>query len=156
MSYNYFNKYLSNKEDVIEIIYSIKLFFYLKFLFYFLLFLAPFFFMVPIMKLGLKGIVLFFVIIIFASFRILIIYFRQFFNCLILTSEKMYRSYQDWLFDREVKEFSINNIEKVSFSYENWFLKLFQVGNLKILLKNGIELELESIKRPKRLTKSIL
>lgn len=156
MSYKYFSKYLENNEEILGIVYSIKFFLYVKFFICFIIFLLPFFFMVPIMSLGVKGIFLFLLIILISFFAGLIVYIRWAYNCIIITEEKLYRCYQDWIFDREVKEFFIKNIEKIYIEYGNIFYRLFKIGDLVIVLSNGVELDINNIKNPKSIKNRIL
>ena len=156
MSYKYFSKYLESNEEILSIVYSVRFFLYFKFFVCFFIFLIPFFFMVPIMSLGVKGIFLFLLIILISIFSGLIFYIRQNFNCIIITEEKLYRCYQDWIFDRELKEFFIENIEKIYVEYSNFFYKLFKVGDLVILLYNGVELSLLNVRNPQSIKNRIL
>ena len=140
-----FNKYLQNDEELLEIIYSIKSVLYFKFSFATIIFLIPFFFMIPILSLGVKGIVLALLIIASALFYAFKSYTKWAYNCIALTEKKLYRFYQEGLFKRGIKEFYLDNIDEIDIEYRGFISKVFRVGDLVIYLKNNKYIDLDDV-----------
>ncbi|HNV96774.1 MAG TPA: hypothetical protein PKL13_00450 [bacterium] len=135
MSYKYFSKYLSNNEELLEIFHYSVFFLAIKIIFRFILFLSAFFFMVPIMKLGIIGFVLFFVIIIFCVISTYVVYKRWEYDCLVITNKKCINCYFGF-FKNDMEEFLLDSILQIEIEYRNLFLKLFKIGDMIIKLKN--------------------
>ena len=137
MSYKYFNKYLGSSEEIIEIIYSVKFLLYLRLFIAFILFILPFFLMVPILSLGGKGIILFLLFIILAVVYGVSSYYKWNYNCIVLTKRKLCRCYHKGLFNRMIEEFYLNSINEIIIEYPNFIYRLFKIGDLVIVLKNN-------------------
>ncbi len=150
-----FNKYLPNDEELLEIIHSLKFVLYFKLFLAIIIFLVPFFFMIPILSLGMKGIILSLLIIFLASFYIFISYNKWVYNCIILTEKKLYRFYQEGFFHRGVKEFYLDNIDEINIEYQGLISKVFKVGDLVIYLKNNKYVDLNDIPDIKRVKNRI-
>lgn len=141
-----FNKYLPNNEEALEIIHSIKASLYFKFFFITIIFLAPFFFMIPILSLGTKGIILSLLIIFSDLFYAFKSYNKWLYNCIILTDKKLYRFHQEGLLKRGIKEFHLDNIDEIDIEYRGLISKIFKVGDLVIYLKNNKYVDLNDVK----------
>ena len=90
-----FNKYLPNNEEALEIIHSIKASLYFKFSLATIVFLVPFFLMIPILSLGVKGVTLSLLVISLDLFFAFKSYNKWSYNCIILTDKKLYRFHQE-------------------------------------------------------------
>lgn len=150
-----FNKYLPNDEEPLEIIHSIKFVLYFKLLLATIIFLAPFFLMIPILSLGMKGIILSLLIIFLASFYIFVSYNKWAYNCIILTEKKLYRFHQEGFFQKGVKEFYLDNIDEIDIEYQGLISKVFKVGDLVIYLKNNKYIDLNDIPDIKKVKNKI-
>ena len=150
-----FNKYLQNDEELLEIIYSIRSILYFKLLFAIIIFLAPFFFMIPILNLGVKGIVLALLIIVLALFYAFKSYNKWTYNCIVLTEKKLYRFHQEGLFKKGIKEFYLDNIDEIDIEYRGLISKIFKVGDLVIYLKNNKYVDLDDVTDIKRVKNRI-
>lgn len=135
MSYKYFNKYLSNNEETLNIVHYSKFLLIIKIALRFFIFLSIFFFMVPIMKLGVIGFILFFAIIIFCTISTYVVYKNWEYDCLVITNKKCINCYWGFL-KNNMEEFLLDNILQIDIEYRNIFFKLLKIGNLFIKLKN--------------------
>jgi Bacterial PH domain len=140
-----FNKYLPNDEEVLEIIHSVKISLYFKLSVATIIFLAPFFLMIPILSLGIKGIVLSLLIIFLDLIYILKSYNKWTYNCIILTEKKLYRFHQEGILKRGIKEFYLDNIDEINVEYRGLISKVFKVGDLVIYLKNDNYIDLDDV-----------
>jgi len=150
-----FNKYLENNEEVLNIIHSSKIFLYFKILLATIVFLIPFFFMLPVLSLGIKGVSLSLLIIFIASFGAFRAYSQWSYNCIILTKKRVYRFYQEGFFRRGIKEFYLDNIDEIDIEYRGLISKIFKTGDLVIYLKNNKYIDLDDVKDVKRVKNKI-
>ena len=150
-----FNKYLPNNEEALEIIHSIKASLYFKLSLATIIFLVPFFLMLPILSLGSKGIILSLLIISLSLFYAFKSYNKWSYNCIILTEQKLYRFHQEGIFKRGIKEFYLDNIDEINIEYRGLISKIFKVGDLVIYLKNDNYIDLDDIKGVKRIKNRI-
>ena len=150
-----FNKYLPKNEEALEIIHSLKISLYLKLFLATIIFLTPFFLMIPILSLGIKGITLSLLIISLDLFYIFKSYNKWSYNCIILTDKKLYRFHQEGVFKRGVKEFYLDNIDEINIEYNGLISKVFKVGDLVIYLKNNKYVDLNDIPNIKRVKNRI-
>ena len=150
-----FNKYLPNDEEVLEIIHSIKALLYFKLSLATIVFLIPFFFMIPILSLGVKGITLSLLIISLDLLYTFKSYSKWNYNCIILTKKKIYRFHQEGLFKRGIKEFYLDNIDEINIEYRGLISKIFKVGDLVIYLKNNKYIDLDDVADIKRVKNRI-
>ena len=150
-----FNKYLPNNEEALEIIHSIKASLYFKLSLALIIFLVPFFLMIPILSLGIKGITLSLLIIFLDLFYVFKSYNKWSYNCIILTDNKLYRFHQEGIFKRGIKEFYLDNIDEIDIEYRGLISKIFKVGDLVIYLKNNKYVDLDDIADVKRVKNRI-
>jgi hypothetical protein len=150
-----FNKYLPNDEEALEVIHSTKVSLYFKLFLATIIFLAPFFFMIPILSLGIRGIILSLLIIFLDLIYILKSYKKWTYNCIILTDKKLYRFHQEGIFKRGIKEFHLNNIDEIDVEYRGLISKIFKVGDLVIYLKNDRYVDLDDVRDVQRIKNRI-
>lgn len=150
-----FNKYLANDEELVEIIYSVKIALYLKLFLAIIIFLIPFFFMIPILSLGIKGISLSLLILSLAGYLTFKSYQKWSYNCIVLTEKKLYRFYWKKLFKKGIKECYLDNIDQIEIEYRGLISKIFKVGDLVIYLKNDRYIDLDDVKDVKRVKNRI-
>jgi len=150
-----FNKYLRNDEEVLEIIYSSRLFLYLKIFLALIFFLLPFFLMVPILNLGVKGVFLSLLIILVAGFYFFKSHTQWSYNCIVLTPKKVYRFYQEGFFKRGIKEFYLDNIDEIDIEYQGWINKIFKTGDLIIYLRNNKYIDLDNVVKVQKIKNRI-
>ncbi|MDD4289955.1 MAG: hypothetical protein PHH83_01615 [Patescibacteria group bacterium] len=155
MSYKYFSKYLSNNEELLNIFHYSIFFLVIKILLRFILFLGAFFFMFPIMKLGIMGFVLFFIIIFFCIISTYIVYKKWEYDCLVVTNKKCINCYFGFL-KNDMEEFLLDNILQIDIEYRNLFFKLFKIGDLLIKLKNREIVYFDFIYKPLNVKNFIL
>lgn len=149
------SKYLPNDEEVVDIIHSVKVILYLKLLVILLFFLVPFFFMIPILNLGIKGISLSLLILTTATYFAFRSYRKWFYNCIILSKRKIYRFYQEGLFQKKIREFYLDNIDEIDIEYRGFISKVFKVGDLVIYLKNNKYVDLDDVADIKKIKNKI-
>ncbi len=145
-----FNRYLTKNEEVIQIVHSSKFILYLKLFFSFLIFCGPFFFMFPILSLGVRGISLSLLILSLAIVLAFKSHSHWSYNCILLSNRKIYRFYYQGLFKKTVEEFNLQSIDEISIEYHNIFLQMFRVGDLIIFLKNDKYIDLNNIYNAKK------
>lgn len=155
MSYKYFNRYLSNNEEVLQIFHYVGAILFLKIILCFILFLSAFFFMVPIMKLGIYGLIIFFLIIIFSILECVIIYKKWEYDCLVVTNRVIIRCYWGFI-KNNMEEFSLDSIYEIKTEYNNLFAKFFKIGNIIIFLKNKEVVYMDRVFNPKNIKNFIL
>ena len=139
------NKYLPNNEESLEVIHSIKFFLYFKLFLATIVFLTPFFLMLPILTLGIKGIILSLLIISLSLFYAFKSYNKWIYNSIILTDKKLYRFHQEGIFKRGIKEFYLDNIDEIDIEYHGLINKFLKVGDLVIYLKNNKYVDLDNV-----------
>jgi hypothetical protein len=155
MSYRYFNRYLSNNEEVLEIFHSAVFFLILQITLRFFIFLCAFFFMVPIMKLGIMGLLLFLAIVSFCIISTYVVYKKWEYDCLVVTNKKSIRCY--WgLVKNDMEEFFLDNIFKIDIEYRNFFCRVLKIGDMIIILKNKKQVYFELVFNPKNVKNFIL
>lgn len=155
MSYKYFNRYLLNNEEVLQIFNYARIFLFLKIFSCFVVFLSAFFFMVPMMRLGIYGLILFSAIIIVSILEGLIIYKRWEYECLVITNRKIVRCYFGFI-KNDMDEFSLNSVSQIDVEYRNIFGRIFKIGDIVILLKNRKNVYMDFVFNPKYIKNFIL
>jgi hypothetical protein len=111
--------------------------------------------MVPIMKLGIYGLILFLLIIFFCIISSYIVYKKWEYDCLVLTNKKCILCYWE-IIKNNMHEFSLNSISNIDIEYSCGFLKILKIGNLVIDLKNGQDVYFDSVFNAKRIKNLIL
>ncbi len=155
MSYKYFSRYLSNNEEVLEIFHYALFFLVIKIALRFFIFLCAFFFMVPIMKLGFFGLLLFLIIIIFCIISTYVVYKTWEYDCLVVTNRKSIRCYWGFI-KNDMQEFFLDNVSKIDIEYSSSLFKFLKIGDLTIKLKNKKEVYFDFVVNPKKIKNFIL
>lgn len=124
---------LQQNEQFIKTVRQFPLVHAKEFLLWLVLFLAPFFFLLPLSHLWPpKGMVGGGVVVLIAALLILRVLIKWYYTKLLITSRRIIGVYQKGLFDRTVSDADYGRIIKLSFSVEGMTQTLFNFGTLEI------------------------
>lgn len=139
-------------EEVRQIIRANPVRYWLPIVFAFIFIVGPFFFLYPLMKFQVWGLIGFcaaLLIGIILSFRTWFLWYR---NMLIITNQRLIDIDQKKMFHRIVSEVYYNNIQDVSFAIKGILPTLFRFGTLVVqTAANNETIEFDGIRRPERL-----
>jgi len=112
-------------------------------------FLVPFFFMFPLLQIGIFGIIAFGILILSAMILILRAYRIWAFTVLVITDLRIVDIDQKGLFDRVVTEAVFPEIEEVNYRTRGFFATIFRYGILKIKMHgSSADFEFHFVKNP--------
>lgn len=119
--------------------------------------IAPFFLMVPLVRWGLPGIIIFIVALgvgLFLGARIGYVYT---FNVFVITEDRIIDLDQRGFFDRTVSETTYEKIQDVSIRIKGIMQTLFHYGSIIIQTAgNQANIELHGVKNPEHVQQSII
>ena len=103
-----------------------------RFVFAVIFILVPFFFFFPLMRLGGFGFVIFIIILAFAILYLSRLWVMWFYSILIITDERVIDSEQQGLFQREITEIDIQDIDDVELERKGLLQKLCKLSSVYI------------------------
>lgn len=119
--------------------------------------IASFFFLYPLVRLGIFGVIGFFMILligVFLVFRVFIVYS---FNVFIITDQRIIDIDQQGLFDRTVSETTYEKIQDVSYRRKGMLQTLFHYGSVVIQTAGQqANIELHGVRNPERIQQVII
>ncbi|MBI5037085.1 MAG: PH domain-containing protein [Candidatus Kerfeldbacteria bacterium] len=119
--------------------------------------IAPFFFMVPLVRWGLPGIVIFVVTLCIGVFLGARIGYVYTFNVFVITEDRIIDLDQRGFFDRTVSETTYEKIQDVSIRIKGIAQTVFHYGSVIIQTAgNQANIELHGVKNPELVQQSII
>ena len=73
-----------------------------------------------------------------------------------ITSERIVRIAQPGIFERSLSEISIGDIQEVTFKRKGVFAVVLKYGTVKIILSDGLSVEMEHIYMPEKIYQAII
>ncbi|MFH1457067.1 MAG: hypothetical protein ABIF17_03050 [Patescibacteria group bacterium] len=128
----FYTKNLRENEDVVLAVKKNSLAYIGNYIICFILYFVPFFFLTFLFERGMFGRAGFFVLVIIASLYFLRLLAFMYFNCLVITTQRIVNfGYQRFL-TKKVIELDIEDIIGVEHTLKGIFANLFNVGSLEI------------------------
>lgn len=156
MFQEYFTKNLKEGEEIIRIIRQYPLTYLPSVLISLFFIIAPFFFIFPLFRLKIWGILIFLAFILFGIFfgirKLIIWYFHSF----MITNKRIVDFDQKGLFDKEISETIYKNIQDVGFRVKGFSQTFFHYGDIKIQTAGTVaNLELTKVYEPQKIQELI-
>lgn len=126
------DKYIRADESVTQVIHVSWLYYRYRILGNALLIIIAFFFLYPLLSLGIGGIVIFFILLAVGVFGLVRIIIIRSFNLFIITNHRIIDIDQQSLFHRSVSECQLAHIQDVRYNIKGVVYTLFQVGTVQI------------------------
>jgi len=140
---------LKEDEEILLIVRQSPIAFSTAFLIGLLLFLLPFFLLFPLFSWGKWGIVIFIVLFLAALYYAVDRFVNWYFNCGIITDQRVIDVDQDGFFDRIVSEVPYYKIDDVSYSIKGLKQSTFKYGNVVVAIRGyRSNVTLKNISRP--------
>ena len=155
----FYTKNLRENEDIVLIIKKHSLAYIINYVVCFILFFIPFFFLPLLFDKGILGKIIFFILVIIASFYFLRLLAFIYFNCLVVTSRRVINFGYQKLFTKKVIELDLEDINDVSHILKGILANLFDVGSLEIVWKISDQEKLlttKFVKNPAKIQRIIL
>ena len=130
---------LNDQEEIVRIVRAHWLTLVLPFIVIVFLFMAPFFFLWPLFRLGLWGIVIFSLLVLTALVLAGRKYRRWRQSVLILTTARIFHIEQRGFFDRVVMEVFYQNVRDVSYRIKGFWPTLAQFGSLRLQIDGAAD-----------------
>lgn len=123
-----------------------------------ILFLAPFFFLYPLFKIGWWGIMIFAALVVVSLILFLKVFLQFRFNAFVMTSRRLIDLEQDGFFRHYVSGFLYDRIQEVNCRSCGITNALFHTGDVYLSLvgEKKIKLKLLSVKHPEKAVSEIL
>ncbi len=156
---SFYTKNLRDDEQIIAIIRRNWLISLPKYILAFILFFIPFFFMFPLLNWNIFGQVFFAILLAVAFFYLLKLISMAYFNCLLITTQRLIDFSQTKIFERQIKEIDFADISEVSYKFKGILQNLFHSANLEIKLRtsaDGPPLIIKHISQPEKVQNLIL
>lgn len=156
---SFYNKNLRDGEQIILIIRRNWLTYLPQIILVFILFFVPIFFMFPLLAWGQIGQIIFAFLLAIALFYLLKLLSLSYFNCLIITNDRLIDFSQNKTFERIVKETDFLNIAEVSYKINGFLQMISKSGNLQIKLKSSSQepsLHIKGLSNPEKIQILIL
>ncbi|HPA25510.1 MAG TPA: hypothetical protein PLK76_01990 [bacterium] len=156
---SFYNKNLRDGEQIILILRRNWLTYLPKIILVFILFFVPIFFMFPLLAWGQIGQIIFAFLLAIALFYLLKLLSLSYFNCLIITNDRLIDFSQSKTFERTVKETDFLNIAEVAYKIKGFIQMISKSGNLEIKLKSSSQepsLNIKGINNPEKIQILIL
>lgn len=140
---------LKEGEDVLLVVRQYPIAFSTPFLIGLLLFLLPFFLLFPLFSWGKWGIVIFIILVLVALYYALDRFVNWYFNCGIITDERVIDVDQDGFFDRIVSEVPYYKIDDVSYNIKGLKQSTFKYGDVVVAIRGyRSNVTLKNIRKP--------
>ncbi|MBU1037364.1 PH domain-containing protein [Patescibacteria group bacterium] len=146
---SYFTKNLKDNEELIRIVKRHYLSFVPAVFFTLITLLLPFFLMFLFFRWGAIGLIIFTFLLLVGFLSLLRLIITRYYNCLVITSQRVILYKQKGFFDRQVAEIEYPKIQDVSYHFKGIFQTLFHYGSLKIqILSSESIIRAEKIPHP--------
>ena len=155
----FYTKNLRENEDIVLIIKKHSLAYIINYIVCFILYFIPFFFLPLLFDKGVLGRIIFFILVIMASFYFLRLLAFMYFNCLVVTSRRVINFGYQKLFTKKVIELDLDNITDISHTLKGILANIFDVGSLEIVWKISDQEKLlttKFVKNPAKIQRIIL
>jgi hypothetical protein len=129
---SFYTKNLQENEEVIILLRKSSLAYRWKYIIDFVLFVIPFFFLVPLFDMRMFGKTIFFVLVAIALLYLLRIMILMNFNCLLVTDKRLINYGFKKFFDKKVIEIDLSDVTDISYSSKGVLQNTFNVGSLEI------------------------
>lgn len=128
----FYSKNLQENEQIISVLYKSSLAYRWKYVIDFVLFLIPFFFLVPLFDWGISGKAIFFIFLAIALIYFLRIVILTRYNCLVVTDRRLINYGFKKFFNKKVIEIDLSDVTDISYSSKGVLQNTFNVGSLEI------------------------
>jgi hypothetical protein len=153
----FYDKYLKDDEELILILRSFPPVYTLRFLVAMFFLLLPFFLVIPLFQMQAFGVIIFFLLLSGGVIMVTRVVVLAYFNCFLVSNERIIDCDQRGLFDRLVSEAGFAKIEDISYRIKGAFGTLFNYGTLRVqTLGATVILELGAVRRPQQVQSVIL
>jgi len=143
---------LKPAEEVLEVIREDLSGYIGKFLLAVLWFIVPFFFMFPLFRSGMIGVIVFFALVISAAVFGSRLFFKWSRTVLVITDRRIVDVEQRGFLDQVVSEIPFPQVEDVSYRIKGFFPTVLRVGVMIIkTVGNAADIEFVRVRRPARL-----
>ncbi len=154
---DFFEKNLKDDEVIIEVVRRFYLTFFLPGGLAIFFILLAFFFLFPLLAQGLVGKIIFCVLLLTGMILLARVIAMHYFNCLIVTNQRIIDYDQKGLFERHVSEARYDKIQDVSFKQKGVWQVIFNYGTLEIQTAGaGQKLEAQKVRNPQKLQQLIM
>jgi len=155
----FYSKNLRDDEQIIAVIRRHWLTNLPKYILTFILFFIPFFFMFPLFNWGTAGQIIFSFLLAIAVFYLLKLISFSYFNCLVITTQRLIDFSQEKTLERQIREVEFPNIIEVGYKVKGLLQIISKSGNLEIRLAsspNDQPLVIRGISQPEKIQNLIL
>ncbi|MFH1610434.1 MAG: PH domain-containing protein [Patescibacteria group bacterium] len=128
----FYTKNLQENEEIIILLRKSSLAYRWKYIIDFVLFVIPFFFLVPLFDMGGLGKFIFFFLVAIALLYLLRIMILMSFNCLLVTDKRLINYGFKKFFDKKVIEIDLSDVTDISYSSKGVLQNTFNIGSLDI------------------------
>jgi hypothetical protein len=143
---------LKPEEEVLELVHEVLLPNIHRFLFYIILLALPFFFLFPLWREGLWGVIVFFLWLLIAAILLYRAFYQWSRTVFIITDRRVVDYEQMGLFTRVVSEARFHQIDEVTYRIKGVFPTLFRYGVIRLQLQgNAADIEFKYVRRPARI-----
>lgn len=150
------NLNLQEGEKIILVIRRYPLVYWWQILIVLILLLLPFFLLYLLFQWAIWGPIIFVALLIIGLFwglRLLVIWY---FNCLVVTSQRLADFDQKGFFNRTVSETMLEKIEDIAYQRKGVWQSMFNYGLIKYIIPPGrTKIEIQRIKKPQQVYQTI-
>ncbi len=139
-------------EEIVQIYHAFFLPFVPKLIPVALWFVVPFFFLFPLSRQGIAGMVLFAALTLSALVFGWRLMYRWRGSVFVVTDKRVFDIEQKGFFDRLVSEVSLDRVDDVTYEVKGMFATLFGYGSVRVIVQGtGADLEVRRVREPARL-----
>ncbi len=155
---SFYSKNLRDGEQIISVIRRSWINNIFRYFLAFLLFIVPFFFMFPLLAWGIIGQIIFSLLLAVAVLYLLKLISLAYYNCLVITTQRLIDFDQKKTFERQVKETDFIDITEVSYKIKGLWQIISKSGTLAIKTKSSAEtpLMIKNMSQPEKIQNLIL
>lgn len=145
-------KLLKDDEQLIRVVRSFPLAFFWPIFFGVILIILPFFLIVPLFKWEILGMIIFGLLLMAGLILLIRAIILIYFNCFIITNQRVIDWDQRGLFDRVISEADYNKIQDISFRIKGMLGTMLSFGTIQIQTAGTAPvLELKFVRRPQKI-----
>ncbi|PJA46270.1 hypothetical protein CO174_00485 [Candidatus Uhrbacteria bacterium CG_4_9_14_3_um_filter_50_9] len=143
---------LKPEEEVLEVVHEVMLPNSPRLLLYVLVLALPFFFLFPLWREGLWGVIVFFVLLCIGSLLLYRTFFKWSRTVFIISDRRVVDHEQIGFFTRVVSEARFHQIDEVTYRVKGVIPTLFRYGVVRLQLQgSAADIEFKHVKRPARI-----
>lgn len=147
---------LQPNEKIIKIVHPFWPVYFWWYLLSFVLIIAPFFFMFWLFARGRWGVIVFAATLVLGIYLLFRTIFLNYYNALIITSERLFKLTQLGAWHKQVSEVSFDDISQVSAEVRGLRQSIFKYGSLKVESEGGLPaLEARGLRHPFEIQQTI-